>query len=94
MSEAKEKFRDLVLQEANKGNVVFKTFEGDMVVANLDEFVKQPIEGLLYDLNRDKATILTFINDPKWVNDFAVSLVIGKLKDLLEEAKPRETNTG
>ena len=75
----KKELRDLILQEAAKGNVVFMTIEGAMV-ANLDEFIKQPAEGILYDLNRDKVTIMTSLDDPKWENDFAVALVIEKLK--------------
>lgn len=70
---------NLVLSEEKKGNVVLSTFEG-LAIANLSDLVdKQPIEGILYDLNRLPETVLTFINDPKWVNDYAVSLVIKKL---------------
>jgi hypothetical protein len=54
------------------------------MVADLDEFIKQPADGILYDLNRLEETALTFIDDPKWVNDFAVALVIRKLKEMLE----------
>lgn len=82
---AKKKFRDLVLQEARKGNIVFLG-EGPMV-ANLNEFIKQPAEGILYDLNRLPEVVLTFIDDPKWINDYAVSLVITKLKANLEAAQ-------
>jgi hypothetical protein len=76
MSKEMEK---LVLQNAREGKVVFMTIDGP-VAADLDEFIKQPAEGILYDLNRDKATILSFMDDPKWVNDFAVAMVIEKLK--------------
>jgi len=79
MSE-EEKFRDLVLQKEKEGKIVFMTFNGPME-ADLEEFIKQPTEGLLYDLNRDRVTVLTFIDDPKWVNDYAVGIVIAKLKE-------------
>jgi hypothetical protein len=59
------------------------THEG-LMEAKLDEVIKQPTEGLLYDLNRDRITILTYINDPKWVNDFACMKVIEKLKEISE----------
>jgi hypothetical protein len=36
-------------------------------------------------LNRDEATILTFIDDPKWINDFAAAKVIRALKDKIDE---------
>jgi len=81
-------FKKLVLQNAKKGNVVIMTFEGAAAV-NLKKFVEQPTEGLLYDLNRLPEVVLTFIDDPKWVNDYAVSLVITELKSQLEEIDKR-----
>ena len=80
MDELKPCLKDLVLQERDKGNVVFMTFDGAMS-ANLEKFLEQPADGVLYDLNRDGATALTFLDDPKWTNDFAVSLVIPKLME-------------
>ena len=85
-SKAKEKFRDCVLAEAKNGNVVFMGLEG-CVVAPLEEFVKQPADGILYDLNRSPEVVLTFIDNPKWVNDYAVSLVIRKLREQVEAMK-------
>jgi hypothetical protein len=82
-TEAKIKFRDMVLEQSKLGNVVFMGIEGPMI-AKLDDVIKQPIEGLLYDLNRLPEVVLTFIDDPKWVNDYAVYLVIKRLKELLE----------
>ena len=82
-----ENFRDMVLGEYEKGNVVFMGIEGPMV-APLKEFIKQPAEGLLYDLNRDRSTVLTMIREhEKWVNDYAVSVVITELKRQLDEQK-------
>ena len=81
---AKKDIKELILSEYKKGNVVVATFEG-LRVAPLKEIIKQPIEGLLYDLNRDEATILTFIKDPKWVNDYACSQVIRALKQRVDE---------
>lgn len=83
MSEENEKINELVLAKRKEGQVVFATFEG-LMSADLEEFIKQPAEGILYDLNRDGATVLMFIDDPKWVNDFAVGLVITRLKEKLE----------
>lgn len=84
-TEAQKEFRDMILQQVKEGKVVFMTIEGPMV-ADLEEIIKQPTEGLLYDLNRDKATVITQIDNPKWVNDFAVALVIEKLKGNWEKA--------
>jgi len=79
-----EKFRDYVLEQEKKGKVVIMTFDG-LRETKLDDFVKQPIQGLLYDLNRDAATVLTFIDDKKWVNDYAVMQVITRLKSMVEK---------
>ena len=76
--------KDLILEEEKKGNVVINTAEGLMKV-NLNELIKQPVDGLLYDLNRDECTILTFIDNPKWVNDYACAKVIRALKAKIEE---------
>jgi len=82
----KEKFRDMILKKEKEGKVVFMTIEGP-AIADLEEFIKQPTEGLLYDLNRDRVTVLTLLDDPKWVNDFAVGLVITKLKQHYDREK-------
>ena len=75
---AQRAIRDRVLSERDKGNVVFLGLEGLMSVP-LEEFIKQPADGILYDLNLLEEVVLTFIAERKWVNDFAVALVIRKL---------------
>ena len=75
-----ESFKDYVLEKEREGRIVILTWDG-VKEANIDDFIKQPAEGLLYDLNRDKVTILTYIEDQKWVNDYACMLVIKKLKE-------------
>lgn len=82
--EAMERLKELILQKEKEGKIVFMTIEGPME-ADLEQFIQQPTEGLLYDLNRDRATVLTFIPNPKWVNDYAVGLVIGKLKEYYDK---------
>jgi hypothetical protein len=39
----------------------------------------------IYDLNRDEATVLILIDDPKWINDYAVCKVIRTLKKRIDE---------
>ena len=77
------KLKDMILDEYKKGNIVVSTFDG-LKVMPLKDIVVQPTDGLLYDLNRDEATILTFIDDPKWVNDYACAAVIRELKYQLD----------
>ena len=79
----KEELKDLILKKESEGKIVIQTIEGFSEI-DIDEFIKQPAEGLLYDLNRGREVVLTFIDDPNWVNDYAVGLVIKKLKSLLE----------
>ena len=78
-----EELKDKILKEYKKGNIVISTVDG-LSVAPLKEVIKQPTEGLLYDINRDEATILTLIGDPKWVNDYACMAVIRELKKQVE----------
>lgn len=80
--------RDIVLQKEKEGKVVFMTIDGPKE-ADLEKFIEQPTEGILYDLNRGREVVLSFIEDPKWVNDFAVSLVIEKLKEKLGKEQTR-----
>lgn len=68
-------FRDKLLEDWNNGNLVYADIEG-LKSVKFKDFVKQPLEGMLYDINRNAATILTFIDDPKWVNDFALTKLL------------------
>lgn len=79
-----ENFKKLILDEYKKGNIVFMGVD-EPLVCNLDKFLKQPIEGILYDLNRSEEVVLSFIEDPKWVNDYAVAKVIRRLKEMVEQ---------
>lgn len=72
---AKKELREIVLDEMNKGFIVYRTIEG-LQKQELSEFVKQPIEGQLYDLNRDIATCLDFIYEPMGVNNFASMVLL------------------
>ena len=83
-SDPYENIKEFVLKEYEEGNIVVSTFDGLQTVS-LKEFVKQPVDGMLYDLNRNETTVLTFIKDPKWVNDYAVAKVIQELKRQLDE---------
>jgi hypothetical protein len=76
--------KDFILEKEKEGKIVVQTVDG-LATMNLADFIDQPTEGLLYDLNRNRETILTYINDPKWVNDYAVALVIKKLKEMIKE---------
>lgn len=61
-------------EKKKEGKVMVQTEEGVMT-ASMEDFCKQNIEGLLYDLNRDEATTLT-LNNERAINDLAVAQVI------------------
>jgi hypothetical protein len=73
-----ENFKNDVISEYKKGNIICMGIEGPQI-HNLESFINQPVDGILYDLNRDEVVSLSFITDPKWVNDYAVAKVIRKL---------------
>ena len=87
----KEKLKDLVLDARRDGYIVFRTIEG-LHKQKIDEFVKQPIYGQLYDINRDLATCLAFIDEPMGVNNLASHVLLryyydkcNKLEQMLEK---------
>jgi len=79
-----EDIKNKILEEYKKGKIVTSTIEGLQVML-LDEFIKEPADSILYDLNRSESVVLTFMPDPKWVNDYAVAKVIRALKNRIEE---------
>lgn len=79
-----ENIKEKILEEYKKGNIVVSGFDG-LSVMKLEDIIKQPVDGLLYDLNRGEAVVLTFLPDPKWINDYASSQVIRQLKKRIEE---------
>lgn len=83
--------KDKILSEYDRGNIVIATFDG-LQIMKLSDFIEQPTDGMLYDLNRDEATILTFIDNPKWVNDYAVCQVIRALKNRIDELETKLSN--
>lgn len=83
-----EDYKDAVLKQYQKGNIVVIGAEEEEVY-DLKQFIKQPIEGILYDLNRGEEVILTFIKERKWVNDFASTKVIRALKEENELLKKK-----
>lgn len=74
----------LIQDEYARGNVVLYTI-GGLRVIELDKIIDQPADGLLYDLNRDECTIMTFIDDPERINDYACAKVIRALKQRIDE---------
>lgn len=73
-----EELVESIFNNAKKDIVIFWAEDGAHFV-ELKEFIKQPSEGILYDLNRDLATLATLAKKSKslkFVNDFASAYVI------------------
>jgi hypothetical protein len=86
------KFKDTVVEEYSKGRIAYLDSEG-LKSAPLDAFIEQDTEGILYDLNRSEVVALTYIEDPKWVNDYAVAKVISALKNKIAELESKLSNS-
>ncbi len=86
-----EEIKNKILEEYKKGNIVVAGIDG-LQVMSIKEFIKQPTEGMLYDLNRNEVTILAFLPDPKWINDYAVAKVITELKNRIKELEKLALN--
>lgn len=72
---SEENLKEKILEEMQQGRICYRTIEG-VFSATLESFTQQPLEGMLYDLNRDRATILAFLDDPKWTNDLALTRLL------------------
>jgi len=79
-----EEIVNLLLKEYEKGNIVYRDIQGVKSIS-IENFIKQPLDGILYDLNRLEEVILTHApTDEKWINDFAL---VKLLKYYYEENK-------
>lgn len=76
--------KDLVFAENLNGNIVLSMVDG-LHVVNLNQFIEQETDGMLYDLNRTESTVMAFLGDPKWINDFAACKVIRSLKHKIKK---------
>lgn len=82
-----QEYIDIVEEERSKGNIAFMTIEG-LKGSSIENIINQPVEGILYDLNRDYATIITLAKNSKnlrWINDLALSDVFKEVFKLYKE---------
>ena len=79
---------DVIRGQEKDGNITIETIEG-LAVIPLDDIVNWEADSLLYDLNRDKATTIALGRDgmERWINDYAVAVVIEYLLNELKKAK-------
>ena len=73
-------------EERKKGNLLIITATGAML-SQIDLFIQQPASGILYDLNRGREVTATLAKDSdniRYINDYAVAIVIEALKERIE----------
>ena len=77
---------DLVLEHEKEGEIVFRGAE-DIMSMDIKTFIQQPADGILYDLNRDKVTLLSQYSQEniRWINDYAVAVTITALRAANDE---------
>ena len=83
-----EQTLDVIRGQEKHGNITIETIEG-LAVIPLDDIVNWEADSLLYDLNRDKSTTIALGRDgmERWINDYAVAVVIEYLLNELKKAK-------
>ena len=72
---------DKILELQKEGKIAFMTIDG-LMSADINSIIQQPAEGLLYDLNRDTASLMSLAKEGKnkrWINDMALAHVVTKL---------------
>lgn len=71
------------IRELSDDKVAIATIEG-IRVYNISDLLNQPVEGLLYDLNRDMVTNYHRLNegDMRAVNDIAVAKILTRIMTL------------
>jgi hypothetical protein len=74
-----EELKEMVLKARNEGKVVMWVLPDQLMTAPVEEFVKQPADGILWDLNRGEECALSSTDSIRWVNDFAVAVTIREL---------------
>ncbi len=80
----KEEIMEVQREAFKKGKVLYNTCMG-VVERNISDLLNQPTEGLLYDLNRDLATVSTIFEEEKLLNEIATVNIIRYLHRLLSD---------
>lgn len=89
-----EELREKVLAARKEGKAVMWVLPDTMIEAPLEEFVRQPADGILWDLNRGEECALANAPNIRWVNDFAVALTIRKLVEQRDAAEAKLKQSG
>lgn len=77
-----------MLAYRKEGKVAMWVLPGEMMIAPVAEFVRQPADGILWDLNRGEECALAD-DSIRCVNDFAVAVTIRELVRQRDEAEQK-----
>lgn len=94
-TEFSEELLGKIMEAQQDGKVCFATCDGIMA-QDVYKFLEQPVDGILYDLNRDKATTIALARSAdsfigrRWINDLAIAFVIRKLKEKIDKLENNE----
>lgn len=84
----KEEIAKLIIEQWKEGYIVFETIEG-LSRCKMEDFVKQPLEGQLYDLNRCMSVVLTFLGEAPWNNEYGMVRLVQYYYDRCKELEER-----
>lgn len=79
---------DDILKAHKNGEISYMVDDGRIMKARFEDFIEQPADGILFDLNRLPEVTMTLFKKSKssrWINDIAMAYVIKGLKDKIDE---------
>lgn len=92
-----EEMRDITKKCLEEKKIPFMNNEG-IFVTDYEKFIKQGVDGMMYDLNRDYATIYTLYGQ-RTMNDLGMVILVthllnerNELKKELDELKSKESD--
>jgi len=87
-----ENLKNFILDKAKENKVVLLA-TNELIAVDINDLIfNQPVDGLLYDLNRLEEVVLTHIKTQKWINDFAVAKVIRRMSEHIEKLETKLKN--
>jgi hypothetical protein len=92
--EMKNELLEKILSLQAESKIAFMTIDG-LQGGPIEDFVKQPIEGQLYDLNRDRATLYAMASENKnkrWINDLAFVYLYEYANEIIENQRQEIVN--
>ena len=88
-----EELREMVLSARKEGKVVMWVLPDQLMTAPVAEFVRQPADGILWDLNRGEECAISD-GSIRWLNDFAVAVTIRELVKQRDDAEAKLASLG